>query len=310
MSPKELSLRGMPVVVVALLAILAGGYLWYVRFADSALVSRREIESMRADISHLKRENARLQRQLAAVADRAELHGGGSPNVAGSSSSKAPTNEVPVHLAARVSRLKEYLSAHPEVTEPEMRLLKDDDWFNIVRDMRVDTEASERKALAFVRMEAQLRLGGMIAAAVRDYIDDNNGQPPSSAAQLAPFLADPANADLLQGFEKADSNAPEGSIFQKVSAVDDWYGSTSYIGDNYCVDRSTGPGLAVEEAIAGFKQATGNAPSDASQIAPYLHEAVNPSTVNAVLAGLRPSPNAPPVLAGSRGMTMSSGANP
>jgi hypothetical protein len=266
------------------------------------------MESVRADISRLKRENARMLRQLAVVAERLDQQGSGSQVVADSPTPKRPPKEVSARVAERISKLKEYLSAHPEMADPEMRLLKDDDWAFPVSEIRVDTEASKRKALAQVRMQAQSRLGEMVAAAVRDYIDANNGQQPSNAAQLGPYLADPANADLLQGFGRPDSTAPPGCLFQRVSAVDEWYGSTCYVSDNEFHAHGTGSGLVVEQAIAAFQQASGSPPNEASQIVPYLRETVSPSTANAVFDGLRPSPNTPPVISQDGGMYSTSGS--
>ncbi len=295
-------------LAAAVLLVLTGAYLAYVRVVGNSMVSRREIESMRADISQLKRENARLTKQLAIVGDRLEQQGSGIQNVAEPAASGRPSREVPARLAARISKLKEYLSAHPEMADPGMRLLKEDDWVFPVRDIRLDSEAGRRKALAQVRIQAQARLGEIVASAVRDYLDANNGQPPSSASQLAPYLKDPANADLLQGFGKPDSTAPPGCLFQKASAVDDWYGSTAYVSDNEFSCHGTGPGLAVEQAIAAFQRATGNPPNDASQIGPYLRDVINPAVVSAVFEGLRPSPSSAPVISEFGGMVSASGS--
>jgi len=293
-------------LALAALVVLAGAYLAYERIVGGSPVSRREIESMRADISELRRENARLLKQVTRVSDRVDQQSGLTRPV-DPSSGRQP-KEVPARLAARISRLKEYLSAHPEMADPGMRLLKEDDWVFPVRDIRLDSEAGRRKALAQVRIQAQARLGEIVASAVRDYLDANNGQPPSSASQLAPYLKDPANADLLQGFGKPDSTAPPGCLFQKASAVDDWYGSTAYVSDNEFSCHGTGPGLAVEQAIAAFQRATGNPPNDASQIGPYLRDVINPAVVSAVFEGLRPSPSSAPVISEFGGMVSASGS--
>jgi hypothetical protein len=290
------------------LAVLIGACSFYVRAVDRSSKSHREMESIRADISRVKRENARLLKQLSVIGDRLDQQGSGSQIVADSSISEKSPKEVPARAAERISKLKEFLSAHPEMADPEMRLLKDDDWVFPVSEIRLETEASKRKALAQVRMQAQSRLGEMVAAALRDYLDANNGQQPSNAAQLAPYLADLANADLLQGFGKPDPTAPSGCLFQKVSAVDDWYGSTCYVSDNQFYAHGTGPGLAVEQAIVAFQRATGNPPNEASQIIPYLQNAVSPAIVNAVFDGLRPSPNTPPVTSQGGGMYSTGGS--
>ncbi len=293
-------------LALAALVVLAGAYLAYERIVGGSPVSRREIESMRADISELRRENARLLKQVTRVSDRVDQQSGLTRPV-DPSSGRQP-KEVPARLAARISRLKEYLSAHPEMVDPEMRLLKDDDWVFPIKDIRLDTEGSKRKALAQLRMQAEARLGGMVAAAARDYLDANNGQAPSSAAQLAPYLADPANADLLQGFGKPDSTAPAGCLFQKASSVDDWYGSTCYVLDNQVMGHGAGPGLVVEQAIAEYQRVTGSPPGDATQIAPYLKDTVSQATAGAIFDGLRPSPGASPVITQYGGMFSFSGS--
>jgi hypothetical protein len=287
---------------------LAGAFLVYERIVDGSPVSRREVDSMRSEISELRRENSRLLKQVARASDRIDMQGGGFPRALEASAPTRQPREVPARLAARISKLKDYLAAHPELADPEMRLLKDDDWVAPVRDIRLDTEASKRKALAQVRMQAQARLGGMVAGAVRDYLDANNGQAPSSAAQLAPYLADPANADLLQGFGKPDSTAPPGCLFQMSPGVDDWYGSTCYVADNDFQSRGTGPGITVEQAIVEYQRAKGAPPSDAAQITPYLRDAVSPAVAGAVFEGLRPSPGGAPVITQYGGMVSISGS--
>jgi len=304
MSPHPPSPSAKAALVLAAAVMLAGAYSLYQRAADNALRSHREVEAVRAEVAGLKRENARMQRQLGDMDQRLGQEGRGAPSAGEPLAPARPAREVPPRVAARVSKLREYLAEHPEDSGPEMRLIKDDDWVDPVSDIRLDTEASMRKALAQVRMQAQARVGEIVATAVRDYMDANNGQPPTSAAQLAPYLSDPADADLLQGFENAGPGSPPGAVFQKTYGADDWFGSRCSIEDDHYYVYGNGPGLAVERAIAAFQQATGNPPTDASQIVPYLQEPVSPSVASAVFAGLRPSPNSPPVI--SRGGAVSS----
>ena len=307
MSPGSPHWRSNLALALAALAGLAGAYLAYERVAGGPPAPRSEVDLVRAEISELRRENARLVRQVTRVSDRVDLQGGGLPRPPAAGAQGRPQKEVPARLAARVSRLKDFLSAHPEFVGPEMRLLKDDDWVDPVRDIRPDTEGSKRKALAQVRMQAQARLGAMVAGAARDYLDANNGQAPSSASQLAPYLADPSNADLLQGLGKPDAKAPPGCLFQMSSTLDDWYGSTCYVLDNYFQGHGTGPGIAVEQAIAEYQRRTGSPPSEAAQIAPYL-TGVSAPVAGAVFDGLRPSPGAPPVITLYGGMSSYSGS--
>jgi hypothetical protein len=295
-------------LALAALGVLAGALLAYERITRGPPASRREIESIRSEISDLRRENSRLMNRVARVGDRIDAQVGGFPRPLESGASGRPPRDLPARLASRIARLKDYLAAHPDLADPEMRLLKDDDWVGPVRDIRLDTEASKRKALAQVRMQAQARLGVMVAGAARDYLDANNGQAPASAAQLAPYLADPANADLLQGFGKPDATAPPGCLFQVSSAVDEWYGSTCYVSDNEFQSRGTGPGIAVEQAIAEYQRARGAPPSDAALITPYLRDAVSPAVVSAVFEGLRPAPGAAPVISEYGGMSSMSGS--
>jgi hypothetical protein len=296
------------VLASVVLMVLTGAYLAYARVVSNSMVPRREVEMMRADITRLERENIKLLKQLAIVNERLGLQAGGVQNVADTFAPAGAHAELPTRLTERVSMLREFLSAHPELADSEMRLLKDEDWVFPVQDMRLDTEASKRKALAQLRMRAQSRLGEMVAAAARGYADANNGQLPSTAAQLAPYLADPANADLLQGFVKPDSTAPPRCLFQKVSAEDEWYGSTCYVSDNAFSARGTGPGLAVEQAIAAFQRATGNLPADPSQVVPYLQDAVSPAVLTAIFNALRPGPGSAPVITLGGAMVSLSGS--
>jgi len=136
-----------------------------------------------------------------------------------------------------------------------------------------------------------------------------HGQAPSSAAQLAPYLADPANADLLQGFGKPDSTAPPGCLFQMSPGVDDWYGSTCYVADNDFQSRGTGPGITVEQAIVEYQRAKGAPPSDAAQIhsLPAGRRKPRPSRARCSRAFVHPSGGAP-VITQYGGMVSISGS--
>src|SRR5271169_2596105 len=129
-----------PVLVLPVLALLIGAYFAYVRVVDSSSRSRREMESIRADVSRLKRENARLLKQLTFIGERLDQQGSGSQIVTDSATSRRSSKEVPARVAERISKLKEYLSVHPEMADSEMRLLKDDDWVFPVGEIRLDTE--------------------------------------------------------------------------------------------------------------------------------------------------------------------------
>jgi hypothetical protein len=301
------SIRVNLLLVFSVGAVVCGVYFGFRRIAGEASAFDRQIQSMRADIARLKRENSGLRKQLTDIGDRLDRSGGELSSGGDSTPAVKPTKEIPGRLAGRISALKEFLSQHPGSAVPEMRLLKDEDWVTSIREIRLETEGSKRKAVAQLRMAAQARMGEMVANAGRDYMEANNGQAPSDIGQLAPYMADPANADLLQGFGKPDSWGPSGCLFQKNSSAGDWYGSACYISESGFSVHGTGPGLEVERAIDAFRRETGSPPTDVSQIAPYLKNSVKPETANEIFESLRPSPGATPQMSGAGGIVSYSG---
>ena len=86
---------------------LAGAFLVYERIVDGSPVSRREVDSMRSEISELRRENSRLLKQVARASDRIDMQGGGFPRALEASAPTRQPREVPARLAARISKLKD-----------------------------------------------------------------------------------------------------------------------------------------------------------------------------------------------------------
>jgi hypothetical protein len=281
------------------LLVVIGALLASFRIAFRFGAFERDIAALRAENAQLSRDKAALAARLANAAARPGQPDA-VPNAAESSVPGVSAETAPADLVARLLQLKKYLALHPDKAVPEMRLLGDEDWLAQVKDMALDTEASERKALSLVRQAAKDRFGQMAASAMKDYMSANNGHAPATAALLTPFLAQQEDADLLLGFEKADPAAMHGGtagwILQNEPVVDDWYDSTYYIGVNQFLSKGNGAGWAVEHAIADYQKANAALPTDSSQIAPFLKVDVIPSTLNSVFMGLQTSPTAPPTI--------------
>jgi hypothetical protein len=284
----------------ACLLVIVGLYLASVRVATRFDVLERKIAALRAENAQLRRQVTGRPAKPAASAGARDASQDAGSNAGETSLSIGSAATEPGGLIERVIQLKRYLSLHPDKAIPEMRLLTDEDWLKQLTDVPLDTEASERKALALLRQAAKDRFGQMAASAMKDYMAANNGQQPGTAAQITPYLAQQEDADLLLGFEKADPAAVHGGsagwILQNEPVVDDWYDSTYYIGVNQFLSKGNGAGWAVEQAIGEYQKANGAPPTDPSQIVPFLKGDFSPATLNAIYTGLQASPGAPPTV--------------
>ncbi len=102
---------------------------------------------------------------------------------------------------ARVRQLKQLFEQHPDQRIPAMRFLTDDDWLQLAKQNQLDTDDNTRKALAAVRDRSKMKALGGVSAAIRKYVQAVGTAPPPTALSLASSLDNPADLDLLQGFE-------------------------------------------------------------------------------------------------------------
>lgn len=212
--------------------LLGLGYRVLVRQEAEILATRQRLERLRNELGPL-REKARLTAaDLAAAREQQSELPPLPPNTS--------ADNVPAVKAwlARMKKLKAAFAAHPDQSVVALRLLSDSDWLRIAGQHDMDDPAQLRKAMAAARNAAEMTATTRLAAAQHKFRAEYPGQRPDSMAALAPFLADPADADLLAAFRlkgplPTDPNPKMKNNWSVELGTpidadnDQWYGTTS-----------------------------------------------------------------------------------
>ena len=113
----------------------------------------------------------------------------------------ADSSDPAAVLDQRVALFKQLLNELPAQRLPELRLNDTEDWLAIARAHNLESTADIRLALADLRAVARKKIATSLQEALRQYTSASGGQLPADTAQLAPYLAAPADAEMLAHYE-------------------------------------------------------------------------------------------------------------
>jgi RNA polymerase sigma factor (sigma-70 family) len=104
-------------------------------------------------------------------------------------------------LQARVRLLKQKLAESPEEKIPEQELLSANDWLRIAMTADVRNNGGIRYNLNQLRIAAKDQFALLMAAALRNHVDANNGQLPANLAQLKSYLPSTVSDAMLERYD-------------------------------------------------------------------------------------------------------------
>ena len=239
------------------------------REANSLAALQQENEQLRrgtADLARLRGEITRLQ---AAARESAQLK-------------PAATNN-PAALAAnswlnRVKLLKDRLEQTPGAKIPELQFVTEQDWLNAARG-ELDTDADYRRALSTLRGAGEEKFAAMLKAALKQYMQGNNGNTPADLSLLQPYFESPVDAAVLDRWEVAPAQTIKSlglggdTVITQKTAVDDMYDRRFGIGPFGLgsTDFLSSETRDVMSAIySAYRAANGDqSPDDLSLLTPY-----------------------------------------
>lgn len=239
-----------------------------------------ELLRLRAEVSRLRADAKRVD----------DLNGAGSKDPADPSiMADAQT------LAARAALLKQRLEQMPDKKIPELQFLTGKDWLHAVSSP-LDTDQDVRKALRNLRDTAKSTFGNQMQKAMRQFAEANSGGLPTDLSQLQPYFAAPVDPALLSRYQLlqtgnlADLGPAKPLIGETAPPVDEEYDTRFEFGltstHSESVSKSEG---ALEAAATAYANANnGLLPHDASEVAPYLQQAIDPARVQQFLAQIPP----------------------
>jgi hypothetical protein len=116
----------------------------------------------------------------------------------------APTNSLDEEfqaLQARIALLKQKLEESPREKIPEQEMLTPRDWLNVALTADLQNDGGIRYNLNQLRTAAKDQFAPIMAAALRNYVDANNGELPSGLVQLKPYLPPSVSDAMLDRYE-------------------------------------------------------------------------------------------------------------
>jgi RNA polymerase sigma factor (sigma-70 family) len=199
-----------------------------------------------------------------------------------------PLEKAAKAAVAKAKFLKQYLEQHPDRKIPELQFLSEKDWADAAWSADLNTDDGIRVALSNLRGEAEnIFLNQMMQTAIKKYLAINNNILPANLSELKSYFDVPVTDEMLQRYTLLQSGTPNDSadLVKLTSFADDDYDSTHVI----TLYGASGGGFnrnedAINDAAREFARANNyQAPTDPTQIAPYLHKTIDPATIQKYL---------------------------
>jgi RNA polymerase sigma factor (sigma-70 family) len=290
------------VLIGGALAVALGSGLYE---ASQAAQLRKQNLALQSQENPLRQENQDLQSQLASATNRlARLLAEISTHQPGSNQTELlklrgeisrlreqlPESDSRAVLMKswlqREDQLKQMVKQHPEKTIPELALLSEQDWLNAAKDAQFSSDEDVRHDLANLRHTGENLFASLASTALKQFVEANNGQFPSSLSDLLPYFGQNIDAAILNRWQIVpQSNLPNQNmgglyvITEKAPVDTDldnrWAigpGSYGNGGGPNTWDTDYNNAIAtmqtVEKAYAADNG--GQHPTDPSQLQPYL----------------------------------------
>jgi RNA polymerase sigma factor (sigma-70 family) len=168
--------------------------------AAQANDSRRLSQAQFSELLKLRGEVARLRGESKELA---QLRAGDFDNT------NNPTEFAARAWAGRAADLVQRVGQMPEPKIPEFQFLTPEDWLDISKDARLDTDADVRNAVSMLGALAKDEFAKLMKAALNGFVEAHNGELPTELSQLKPFFPVPVEDEVLQRYELLRSGRVE-----------------------------------------------------------------------------------------------------
>lgn len=199
-----------------------------------------------------------------------------------------PTENTARAIANKVAWLKQRLEQMPAKKIPELQLLTEKDWADVVWDADLNTDDGIREALSKLRDRAESMFLDRMHPAFRKYLAANNDTLPTGLAELKPYFDVPVDDAMFERYQLLQNGKPNTSAdLVKLAApyADEDYDSDHHMSlDGQGGSRFNKVQQAVETAARDFSADNNSqVPDNPSQITPYLKATIDAATVDKYL---------------------------
>ncbi len=234
---------------------------------------RREHQEATDRLAQLTSENAQLADENARLKTRSGEVPGMRAELArlrqASELAHDPVVQSALASKARLDELKQRLTQMPEQQIPQLQLLTEEDWQDVAKHARLDTEVGFRRTLGQLRSQARGKAAGLMSVALTQHIQASGGDLPGDLAELKPYFKAPLDDAILQQYQLLHAgklgDVPQGQwLISERAPLEDGFDSTFSIGYNmFGVEREG----ALEGALGRYYEANpGQEPTTLSQL--------------------------------------------
>src|ERR1022692_517659 len=199
-----------------------------------------------------------------------------------------PTEKAVRKMAAKVKLLQQLLEQKPDKKIPELAFLTEKVWADVAWNADLDTEDGIRVALSNLRGEAEnIFLNEMMKAAIKKYLAANNDILPANLYELKSYFDAPVTDAMLGRYALLQTGKPDrtADLVKLGVYTDEDYDSFHVI----TINGASGGGFnrnqdAINDAAREFARVNNyQAPTNPSQIEPFLHKAIDAATIQKYL---------------------------
>lgn len=180
----------------------------------------------------------------------------------------------------RANRLKQRLEQTPSSSIPELRLLRQQDWLDVVKRFDLKDEKEFPEAFSQVRLLAEMKVAAQLQAAMRNYAEAHPGTYARDLSLLKPFLDPMLDDAILRRYAISPSDAISSMklggewVITLKAPVDAELDAQVAIGQDIIGSTSFGRSeilQALAPALKAYQAAhQGKLPENPADLAPYL----------------------------------------
>jgi RNA polymerase sigma factor (sigma-70 family) len=144
-----------------------------------------ELLKLRGEVARLRRDVAELNAARTGPPTRTDM-----------------LTSIAERYSQRISQLKQFLTANPAESIPELQFMTDKDWLWLAGEKTPGTPEGYQRAMSLARLTVEGTVTrDILRPALLQYAKENNGRFPSDLSELRPFFKSPLDDAILRRWQ-------------------------------------------------------------------------------------------------------------